>query len=84
MFTSDLYSYEDVIHEAGHALGMSGYFTIEEIVAEGKIPGIADEYPYAHHTIANTVMNYEEEFGHCSPTPLDIMATPCIKWTTNG
>ena len=66
--------YELVLHEVGHALGISGYMTISLLSEDGR-------YVMAHPTITDSLMNYDDKafMPHvdepdCSPHPFDIMA----------
>ena len=82
--TGRFYPYALVVHEVGHALGLSGY-TIGD-VARGKLG--MDERPYvmSHPTIPDAAMNYDSRvrlaaLGNaddhepdCSPHPFDLMA----------
>ena len=74
-----------MVHEAGHALGMSGYSEFFEVfTAQGR-------YNMAHPNIPDIVMNYDHEVienftdndfakgqdrweADCSPHPFDILA----------
>ena len=81
----DLRNYELMVHEAGHALGLSGFswaaIAVEKIYSQAA-------YEMAHPTILDSVMNYnpniQEGVRHparetlysepdCSPHPFDIM-----------
>ena len=55
-------NYELMVHESGHALGLSDFIHSRPIDAAVAHPGITD-----------TVMNYIDE-PDCSPHPFDIMA----------
>ena len=67
-------NYRLMVHEVGHALGISGFSL-----------NLFSQYPAAHATIPDTVMNYDNEVSRhlvpgdfqepdCSPHPFDIMA----------
>ena len=72
--------YKSVLREAGHALGLSGFYYGE--VARGDIYGMA------HPTIPDSVMNYDDKADEnltaagthirfepdCAPQPFDLMA----------
>ena len=54
-----------MLHEAGHALGMSGFSLAE--TALGKLDGRSD-YEMAHPTIYDSVMNYDGQLlGNLDP-----------------
>ncbi len=67
--------YELIVHEAGHALGLSG-FSIYDLPIEYA------RYVMAHPAIPDSVMNYNHEVPvfqvseepDCSPHPFDVMA----------
>ena len=68
------YEYELILHEAGHALGISGYETFA-VLNEYAL------YVVAHPTIYDSRMNYDTralgpgiDEPDCSPHPFDIMA----------
>ena len=71
--------YATIIHEAGHMLGLS---EPDPTLIRGRGPG--EVYRGSHPTIAETVMNYDEQVPgqitdtinepDCSPHPMDIMA----------
>ncbi len=78
----DFFNYEIMVHEAGHALGLSGYTPI--------VSWFWDEP--AHPSIPDTVMNYDsrvprqlvpEDFSEpdCSPHPFDVMAINALYQT---
>ena len=67
-------TYVTLVHEAGHALGLSGYdFTL-------LVP--LTGYEMAHATIPDSVMNYQSETNipepDCFPHPFDIMAIKAL------
>ena len=84
----DFYLYETMLHESGHALGLSA-FTVQSVPF-----GSRSVYVGSHPTIPDTVMNYDYESTFlydssrpenemwirpepepdCSPHPFDIMA----------
>ena len=78
----DWRNYELMLHEAGHALGLSG-FTLLEFW----------RYQTAHPTIPDSVMNYDWKTRYpvgsgfsepdCSPHPFDIMAIEALYQTVN-
>ena len=72
-----------MVHEAGHALGLSGFTWLEFW-----------RYQTAHPTIPDSVMNYDSKvsraivpqgFGEpdCSPHPFDIMAIEALYQTVS-
>ena len=56
-----------MVHEAGHALGLSNYEGVDFVT------GTVHDDTDAHATVIDSVMNYLQEHD-CSPNPLDIMA----------
>ena len=79
---NDFYNYELMVHEAGHALGLSGYEPLLSWVSHKP----------AHPSIPDSVMNYNskvsraivpQDFGEpdCSPHPFDIMAIEALYQT---
>ena len=76
-------AYELALHEAGHALGISGFDYLNFAANLGNV-----SYHVAHPTIPDSVMNYDDEIGQlrerykpdqpdepdCSPHPFDVMA----------
>ena len=83
----DFYLYETMIHEAGHALGLSGFSYTGFLTDGGR-------YTMAHPTLPDSVMNYDWEVSEnvyggswirdepdCSPHPLDIMAIQALYQT---
>ncbi len=66
------YPFELVLHETGHAFGLSGFSILE------LLQGVS-LYEQAHPTVAESVMNYDDKVESiddepdCSPHPLDIM-----------
>lgn len=81
---SDFYGvYFTALHEAGHALGMSGAFVPENVVAP-----VFDRPAYlrGHPSIRNAVMNYDDQVGSeneedCSPYPFDLLAIRALYQT---
>ena len=80
---NDFRNYELMVHEAGHALGLSGFPWLEFW-----------RYQTAHPTIPDSVMNYDSKvsraivpqgFGEpdCSPHPFDIMAIEALYQTVS-
>ena len=77
-FQTDFSNYRLMVHEAGHALGLSGYLPLLSWLS--PIP--------AHPTIPDSVMNYNSDVWHpvgsgysepdCSPHPFDIMAIEAL------
>ena len=79
-------NYELMVHESGHALGLSGFF-------HTAILNDAKRYDMAHPTIPGTVMNYDGEESirypvganfrepDCSPHPFDVMAIEALYQT---
>ncbi len=72
--TDEYANYRTIVHETGHALGMSGFST--------RFSGLPD-YETAHPTIVTSTMNYDSEVSKtitgwresdCSPHPWDILA----------
>ena len=78
-------NFELIMHEMGHMLGLSG-FSVPSLI---KQPFVGNSlYLEAHPSIADTIMNHDDEVGpsykfpegedweepDCSPHPLDIMA----------
>ena len=69
----DFGAYRIALHEAGHALGASGFSYLSIFSAGGL-------YERSHPTIADSVMNYDDEVAQiadepdCSPHPFDILA----------
>ena len=76
----DYRAYRLVLHEAGHAFGISG-FSLARLEDERSI------YVMAHPTIADSVMNYDEqthvEEPDCSPHPFDILAIQALYQTVD-
>ena len=72
----DFSKYEVVMHEAGHALGMSNFDIAEPIASY-----------IAHPSIPDSVMNYDwlvDQIANepdCSPHPVDIMAIESLYQT---
>ena len=82
---TDFYLYETMVHESGHALGLSGFSLLSVILGE------RERYVGSHSTIPDSVMNYDYESiflydpsrpenerwirrePDCSPHPFDIM-----------
>ena len=67
----DFYLYALMVHESGHALGLSGFSP------EALVLGARAKYEMSHPTIADSVMNYwnfTRTEDDCSPHPFDIMA----------
>ena len=70
------------LHEAGHALGMSGASIPKSILAGLPIgPLTTPAYKESHPTVRESVMNYDDKVykgganeHDCSPHPLDVMA----------
>ena len=76
-------NYQLMVHEAGHALGLSGFFLTSFW-----------SYEAAHPTIPDAVMNYDKEVPRqiapgdhvepdCSPHPFDRMAIEALYQNTN-
>ena len=77
----DYYPYETLVHEAGHALGISGFRRL-------ALTSKRQSYEMSHPTVYDSVMNYDNELWanrdsngvvirdepDCSPHPFDIMA----------
>ena len=81
---NDFYNYELMVHEAGHALGLSDYVPLESWVSHKP----------SHPSIPDSVMNYNSKvsraivphrFGEpeCSPHPFDIMAIEALYQTVS-
>ena len=78
----NMYSaYINALHEAGHALGTSGYSNWDLLrFLGGKERGEREIYRRAHPSIPDAVMNYDERITgvsdepDCSPHPFDILA----------
>ena len=83
--------YETVLHEVGHALGLSNAGEIKKYIS-----GYSGEeiYEISHPTIADSVLNYDRRVRdqlhritagfselNCSPYPLDIMAIHALYQT---
>ena len=75
---NDFFNYETMVHEAGHALGLSGY---NPVLWVSRLT--------AHPSIPDSVMNYNSEVSRetvpedfdepdCSPHPFDIMAIQAL------
>ena len=74
---SGYFAYRTAVHEAGHALGLSGFSLLSLANEQGR-------YEMAHPTIPDAAMNYDGEAGNrvnrplsepdCSPHPFDIIA----------
>ncbi len=75
-------NYELMLHEAGHALGISGFYLPEVIISNNRD---------AHSTIPNSVMNYDKTIPEnirndgqirvekdCFPHPIDILALTAL------
>ena len=77
--TGNSAAYELVLHEAGHALGLSG-FSIYELDK-------GNDYRMAHPTIPDSVLNYDNKLSitepDCSPYPFDIMAIHALYQSVN-
>ncbi|MCY3602064.1 MAG: fibronectin type III domain-containing protein, partial [Chloroflexi bacterium] len=84
-----VYAFETVVHEAGHALGLSGASiqkTAVELALQGLRLEIELDYPVSHPTIPSSVVNYNSEVGatkepDCYPHPLDVMAIHALYQT---
>ena len=72
----DFRNYRHMVHEAGHALGLSNYHHL--------IPFASSAY---HPSIPDSVMNYDHKVPQisnepdCSPHPFDIMAIGALYQT---
>ena len=67
---TDFYLYTTLLHEGGHALGLSGFSWPHLITERGN-------YVMSHPTIPESVMNYKKftvEEPDCFPHPFDILA----------
>ena len=70
-------NYRLMVHEAGHALGLSNFDVSEPL----------NEYDIAHPLIPDTVMNYDDRVSlivdepDCSPHPFDVMAVEALYQT---
>ena len=77
--TGDAAAYELVLHESGHALGLSG-FSIYELDK-------GNDYRMAHPTIPDSVLNYDHKLSidepDCSLYPFDIMAIQALYQSVN-
>ena len=95
----DFYLYETMLHESGHALGLSA-LTAQSVPLGGR-----SVYVGSHPTIPDTVMNYDHESlfiydpsrpvnerwirpgpdrePDCSPHPFDIMAIHALYQTVS-
>ncbi len=82
-------NYSLIVHEAGHALGLSG-FSILDVWQKRQ------RYEMAHPTIPDVVLNYDYEVpanfdnngdrreeADCSPHPFDIMAIYALYQTVD-
>ena len=78
--SEDFRNYRTLLHEAGHALGLSDFFHIRPFSSV-----------VAHSRITDSVMNYNTDVGFsnywgepdCSPYPMDIMAIRTLYETTD-
>ena len=80
--TGSYYEYELILHEAGHALGISGYDRGSVLASESS------QYIMAHPTIDDSVLNYAEFIQNkdepdCSLYPFDIMAIHALYQSVN-
>ena len=72
--------YETMLHEIGHAFGLSNVGDIRRYIAPENFFGYSEreEYAISHPTIFDSIMNYPEYTyileKDCSPYPMDIMA----------
>ena len=69
--------YETVLHEIGHALGLSNAGNPLDYLNYGSY----DRYVISHPTIPDSVLNYDprglgpgQDEPNCSPYPFDVMA----------
>ena len=69
----DYFGFELMLHEVGHALGISQFYFRETWDTDDNV---------AHPTIRGSVMNYDDNVGvtegDCFPYPMDIMAIRAI------
>ena len=79
---NDFLNYRTMVHEAGHALGLSGF-------SYSKFAYEAGRYEMAHPSIPGSVMNYDSRVyqvtrePNCSPHPFDVMAIEAL-YNTEG
>lgn len=78
-----LRQYETMIHEAGHALGLSAYSIrklFEYYTTRPGDPSRQSIYSFSHPDIHDSVMNYGDT-SNCSPNAIDIMAIHALYQT---
>ncbi len=82
------FPYITALHEAGHALGTSG-FSNADVIGSLDIFGGDDSYHRAHPFIPDAAMNYDSKIDaiinepDCSPHPFDIMAIYALYQTVD-
>ena len=80
--TGSYYEYELILHEAGHALGISGYDRGSVLASKSS------QYIMAHPTIDDSVLNYgayiqNKDEPDCSLYPFDVMAIHALYQSVN-
>ena len=77
--TPDWDAYKAMIHESGHAIGLSG-FGITDFGHYDWDVILTNIYESAHPTTSYSVMNYDTE-SDCFPNPIDVMAVYALYQT---
>ena len=70
-----LHLYETVLHEIGHALGLSNAAPVHDYYFPNALSP-EEQYIVSHPTIPDSVLNYSKYTKvepDCSPHPLDVM-----------